>query len=81
MDRIARASTGERRLVFEAAAQPGLLEQVVRFKEKLYRTVGQAGRREAQHAQARPSKGQARRAGGRLRLDEADAVRQLPEHR
>ena len=38
MDRIARASTGERRLVFEAAAQPGLLERVVRFKEKFYRT-------------------------------------------
>lgn len=38
MDRIARASTGERRLVFEAAAQPGLLEQVARFKEKFSRT-------------------------------------------
>lgn len=38
MDGIARASTSERRLVFEAVAQPGLLEQVARFKEKFYRT-------------------------------------------
>ena len=65
-----------------AVAQPGLLEQVVRFRrEVLPHAVAQAGRREARHAQARPSKGQARRAGGRLRLDEADAVRRLPEHR
>ena len=62
-----------------AAWPPRTGRQVQR--EVLPHAVGQAGRREARHAQARPSKGQARRVGGRLRLDEADAVRQLPEHR
>lgn len=62
-----------------AARPPRTGRQVQR--EALPHAVGQAGRREARHAQARPSKGQARRAGGRLRFDEADAVRQLPEHR
>ncbi len=65
MDRIARASTGERRLVFEAAAQPGLLEQVVRFKEKFYRTPW------AKLADARP--GTLRLAPPKGRLDELAA--------
>ena len=62
-----------------AARPPRTGRQVQR--EVLPHAVGQAGRREARHAQARPSEGQARRVGGRLRLDEADAVRQLPEYR
>ena len=65
MDRIARASAGERRLVFEAAAQPGLLEQVVRFKEKFYRTPW------AKLADARP--GTLRLAPPKGRLDELAA--------
>lgn len=65
MDRIARASTGERRLVFEAAAQPGLFEQVVRFKEKFYRTPW------AKLADARP--GTLRLAPPKGRLDELAA--------
>ena len=65
MDRIARASAGERRLVFEAAAQPGLLEQDVRFKEKFYRTPW------AKLADARP--GTLRLAPTKGRLDELAA--------
>ena len=65
MDGIARASTGERRLVFEAVAQPGLLEQVVRFKEKFYRTPW------AKLADARP--GTLRLAPPKGRLDELAA--------